>query len=52
MKKISIFKVADLQDRKPEHALIANVDLVIVKFDEDISVLYGRCLHRGACLWS
>lgn len=50
MKKISIFKVADLQDRKPEHALIANVDLVIVKFDEDISVLYGRCLHRGALM--
>jgi glutamate synthase domain-containing protein 2 len=50
MKKTSIFKVADLQDRKPEHALIANVDLVIVKFDEDISVLYGRCLHRGALM--
>ena len=50
MNKVSILKIADLKDRTPEHALVANVDLVIVKFDDDISVLYGRCLHRGALM--
>ena len=46
-------KVADwgeLSDRQPEHALVENTDLVIIRFDDQISVLYGRCLHRGAML--
>ena len=46
-------KVADwneLEDRQPAYALVANVDLVVVRFDEVVSVLYGRCLHRGALL--
>ena len=25
-------------------------DLVVIKFGKDVSVLYGRCLHRGALL--
>lgn len=40
----------DLEDRKPAHALVENTDLVIIRFDETVSVLYGRCLHRGAIL--
>lgn len=39
-----------LKDREPTHALVENTDLVITKFDETFSVLYGRCLHRGALL--
>ncbi len=37
---------------EPTHALVSGVDLVIVRWpDEDeASVLYGRCLHRGALL--
>ncbi|MEM8651446.1 MAG: glutamate synthase-related protein [Pseudomonadota bacterium] len=50
MKKVPIFKLVDLKDRQPEHALVADVDLVIVRFDEEISVFYGRCLHRGALM--
>ncbi|MEP3672269.1 MAG: Rieske 2Fe-2S domain-containing protein, partial [Hyphomicrobiales bacterium] len=50
MKKISISKLDDIQDRKPVHALVAGVDLVIVRFDEKTSVMYGRCLHRGALM--
>jgi nitrite reductase/ring-hydroxylating ferredoxin subunit len=38
----------DLPDREPVGALVEGVDLVIVRFDDDHSVLYGRCLHRGA----
>ena len=29
---------------------MANVDLVIVRYDNEVSVFYGRCLHRGALL--
>ncbi len=41
----------ELELNKPAHALVENVDLVIIKYTEsDCSVLYGRCLHRGALL--
>ena len=46
-------KIADwnsLQDRKPAYALVANVDLVVIRYDEEVSVLYGRCAHRGALM--
>lgn len=39
-----------LEDRKPTYALVANVDLVVIRYDDNVSVLYGRCLHRGALL--
>ena len=47
---VSVANWDELQDRKPAGALIANVDLVVIRFDNKISVLYGRCLHRGALL--
>ena len=47
---VVVVKFDDLQDRQPIHALIENTDLVITRFDDDFSVLYGRCLHRGALL--
>ncbi|MDB2408058.1 glutamate synthase-related protein [Jannaschia sp.] len=46
----ALIAVADLSDRSPAYALVGEVDLVIVRFDEDISVFYGRCLHRGALM--
>jgi len=49
-KPVSIAKISELENKKPMHALVNNLDLVIVKFDDDISVLYGRCLHRGALM--
>ncbi len=39
-----------LKDRKPAYALVENVDLVVIRYDEEVSVLYGRCLHRGALM--
>lgn len=50
MKKVSIIASQDLPDRKPKYALVGEVDLVVVRFDDDISVFYGRCLHRGALM--
>ncbi|MDH5020307.1 glutamate synthase-related protein [Halobacterium rubrum] len=41
---------SDLPDREPAHAKAAGVDLVVVRYDDDVSVLYGRCLHRGVLL--
>jgi glutamate synthase domain-containing protein 2 len=50
MAKTKIAQLSDLKDREPAGAIVANVDLVIVKYDDAVSVLYGRCLHRGALL--
>ena len=29
---------------------MGDVDLVVVSFDDEVAVLYGRCLHRGALM--
>jgi len=50
MNKVSVGVWDDLQDRKPAYSLVAGVDLVVVRFDEEASVLYGRCAHRGALM--
>ncbi len=50
MNKTEIAVWADIADRTPAHARVANVDLVIVRYDDEVSVLYGRCLHRGALM--
>ena len=50
MKKIKLLSLSKLEDRKPTYALAANIDLVVIKYGEEVSVLYGRCLHRGALL--
>jgi len=41
---------SDLVERKPAYGLVEGVDLVIIRHDDQVSVLYGRCLHRGALL--
>jgi glutamate synthase domain-containing protein 2/nitrite reductase/ring-hydroxylating ferredoxin subunit len=41
---------SDLSDREPRHVRVAGVDLVLVRYDDEVSVLYGRCLHRGVLL--
>jgi len=50
MKKIAIKQLDELEDRVPAAALVADVDLVIVRYDDSVSVLYGRCAHRGALM--
>jgi glutamate synthase domain-containing protein 2 len=46
----NVFEWSTLEDRTPSYALVENVDLVIVRYDDNVSVLYGRCLHRGALM--
>lgn len=50
MTRVSITEWNELEDRKPAHALVAGVDLVVVRVDDGVSVLYGRCAHRGALM--
>ncbi len=53
MKDINYIKIASvstLEHKKPTYAMAGSIDLVIVKHESGISVLYGRCHHRGALL--
>ncbi len=50
MNKTALMPLSDLPDRDPQYALVGEVDLVVVRFDEEVSVFYGRCLHRGALM--
>jgi methylamine---glutamate N-methyltransferase subunit C len=50
MNKVAVAEWSDLADRVPAYALVANVDLVIVRYGDEVSVLFGRCLHRGGLL--
>ena len=50
MTKTKIADLSELKDREPAYALVANVDLVVIRYDNEVSVLYGRCHHRGALL--
>ena len=50
MNKVAVATYSELPDRDPQYALVGEVDLVVVRFDEDVSVFYGRCLHRGALM--
>ena len=52
MNKIVIADFKELEPLKPAYALAADVDLVVIRWKEkdEVSVLFGRCLHRGALL--
>jgi len=52
MQKTVVAKYSDLLPLKPAYALAAGVDLVVIRWqdEEQVSVLYGRCAHRGALM--
>ena len=39
---------SEIPNRDPQAARVGNVDLVVIRYEDNHSVLYGRCLHRGA----
>ncbi len=49
-KPVAVAKWSELEDRVPAYALVGEVDLVVVRYGKRVSVLYGRCLHRGALM--
>lgn len=50
MRKIELIALEQLTDKTPIHKQVNGLDLVVVKDGDAISVLYGRCPHRGAIL--
>jgi glutamate synthase domain-containing protein 2/nitrite reductase/ring-hydroxylating ferredoxin subunit len=53
MNSENLIRIAEfniLKEKEPFHALAQNTDLVLIKYQENVSVLYGRCHHRGALL--
>jgi glutamate synthase domain-containing protein 2 len=49
-KKIFVADYKKLEEKIPTYALASKTDLVIIKYKDGVSVLYGRCLHRGALM--
>ncbi len=49
-KFIELCSLDELQEKTPAPKLVNGLDLVLIKYDGNVSVLYGRCLHRGALL--
>ena len=47
---IRTLKFSELSDKQPTHYLVNDLDLVVIKYEDQVSVLYGRCLHRGALM--
>jgi glutamate synthase domain-containing protein 2/nitrite reductase/ring-hydroxylating ferredoxin subunit len=39
-----------LEEKTPTHHLVNGLDLVTIRYGQNVSVLYGRCLHRGALM--
>ena len=52
MKKVKVIAWEILKPTEPVYALLAGVDLVIMRWKEEdkVSVMFGRCLHRGALM--
>lgn len=50
MKELKLCDFESLAEKEPSHQLVNGLDLVVIKYGKEVSVLYGRCLHRGAIL--
>jgi len=50
MKKIKLVEFNSLENKLPQAHQVSGLDLVSVRYDDEVSVLYGRCLHRGALM--
>ncbi|NND34639.1 MAG: Rieske 2Fe-2S domain-containing protein [Saprospiraceae bacterium] len=50
MKKTKLIYLKELEEKKPLHRQVNGLDLVVIKYGDQVSVLYGRCLHRGALM--
>ncbi|MBI5609300.1 MAG: Rieske (2Fe-2S) protein [Deltaproteobacteria bacterium] len=49
---IGVARLEQLTDDEPLFASAMDIDLVVVKSEGQIHVLYGRCPHRGALMAS
>ncbi|MEQ9403358.1 MAG: glutamate synthase-related protein [Cyclobacteriaceae bacterium] len=47
---MKLCSLGNIKEKTPTHRSIKGLDLVVIKYDHQVSVLYGRCLHRGALM--
>ena len=47
---LTIARLADLAEDRPNAAMAEGIDLVVVRRDDAVTVFEGRCPHRGALL--
>lgn len=50
MRATQIHTWTELVDRHPAGAFLEGVDLVVIRVEDQVSVFYGRCQHRGGML--
>ncbi|GAB96054.1 glutamate synthase domain-containing protein 2/nitrite reductase/ring-hydroxylating ferredoxin subunit [Kineosphaera limosa] len=51
MTPVAVANFVELEPERPAYALVAGVDLVVLRHPGDeVTVMYGRCQHRGALL--
>ena len=50
MDSVKVATWSDVPERTPVGATVEGIDLVVIRRGDEHSVLYGRCLHRGALL--
>jgi glutamate synthase domain-containing protein 2/nitrite reductase/ring-hydroxylating ferredoxin subunit len=51
MRPVLVARLSELKINQPHGALVESVDLVVIRLTEsEVSVLHGRCHHRGALL--
>ena len=48
--KIELCNLEELEIKNPKHFVVKGLDLVVIRDETTVSVLYGRCLHRGALM--
>lgn len=48
--KIRLCRFSELPEKTPAHYIVDGLDLVAIRYNGNVSVLYGRCLHRGALM--
>jgi len=49
-RSVKVATWSEVPDHEPFAAMVEGIDLVVIRRAHDHSVLYGRCLHRGALL--
>jgi len=50
MEAVKVATWSEVPERTPVGAAVDGIDLVVIRRGDEHSVLYGRCLHRGALL--
>ena len=50
MRPCKIAEAVSVRNLQPFGFQAEGVDLVLIRNDDEVSVLYGRCLHRGALM--